>query len=112
MFAELNAEIRRHAEALGGSFIENPLYGLLGLKRLITAHPLGGCPMGEDHLSGAVDQFGRVFAADGSIHEGLFVIDGAVMPSALGVNPFLTISAFAERAADYKIREMSGTPYP
>lgn len=112
IFEELNAEIRRHAEALGGSFIENPLFGLLNLKRLITVHPLGGCPMGDDHSTGAVDQFGRVFAADGSIHEGLFVIDGAAMPTALGVNPFLTISAFAERAARYKILEMGGTPYP
>ena len=54
---------------------------------LITAHPLGGCPMGDDYLQGAVDPFGRVFAGDGSVHQGLYVTDGSVIPSALGVNP-------------------------
>ena len=60
--------------------------------------------MGEDHLHGAVDQFGRVFAGDGSIHDGLFVADGSIVPSALGVNPFLTISALAERIAERKVQ--------
>ena len=82
------------------------------LRHLITAHPLGGCPMGEDYLHGAVDEFGRVFAQDGSVHDGLFVADGALMPSAPGVNPFLTISALSERIAERKIQEMQGNPYP
>ncbi len=79
---------------------------------MVTAHPLGGCPAGDDYLHGAVDQFGRVFASDGSIHDGLFVADGSIVPSALGVNPFLTISAFTERIAERKIREMNGEAYP
>ena len=68
--------------------------------------------MGEDHLHGAVDEFGRVFSGDGSVHDGLFVADGALMPSALGVNPFLTISALSERIAERKIQDLSGDPYP
>jgi len=35
---------------------------MFNLLHLITAHPLGGCPMGDDYLQGAVYPFGRVFA--------------------------------------------------
>jgi cholesterol oxidase len=111
IFGAINAEIRRHAQREGGAFMENPVWSFLGLRRLITAHPLGGCPMGDDYTTGAVDQYGRVFAADGSVHDGLYVVDGAVVPTALGVNPFLTISAIAERAAARKIRAMQGDDY-
>lgn len=112
VFTRMNEELRRHARALGASFIQNPTWSVFRARHLITAHPLGGCPMGEDYLHGAVDQFGRVFSSDGSVQEGLFVADGSVIPSALGVNPFMTISALSERIADRKIREIQGDPYP
>lgn len=60
-----------------------------------TAHPLGGCRMASSATEGVVDAFGEVFGC-----ENLFVIDGAVIPSALGVNPSLTIAAVAESIAD------------
>lgn len=112
VFTRINEELRRHARALGASFIANPLWTIFDARHLITAHPLGGCPIGEDYIQGAVDEFGRVFSGDGRVHDGLFVADGALIPSALGVNPFLTISALAERIADRKIREMQGEAYP
>lgn len=112
VFTRINEELRRHARALSATFISNPTWNVFQTRHLITAHPLGGCPMGEDYLHGAVDQFGRVFSGDGSVHEGLFVADGSIIPSALGVNPFLTISALTERIAERKIREMNGDPYP
>jgi cholesterol oxidase len=111
-FARLNDELRNHARALGARFIENPIWSAFGLRRLITAHPLGGCPIGEDAASGAVDEFGRVFASGSAVHEGLRVADGALVPSALGVNPFLTISALSERAVAFQIDELRGVPYP
>jgi cholesterol oxidase len=112
VFTRMNEELRRHARALGANYISNPTWSLFKLGHLITAHPLGGCPMGEDYLHGAVDEFGRVFSGDGSIHDGLYVADGSLIPSALGVNPFLTISALTERNAARKIEEMHGDPYP
>jgi len=112
IFTRMNEELRRHARALGASFISNPTWSVFKTGHLITAHPLGGCPMGDDYLHGAVDEFGRVFSGDGSIHEGLFVADGSLVPTALGVNPFLTISALAERIAERKIRQLNGEAYP
>jgi hypothetical protein len=44
---------------------------------------------------------GEVFAGDGTVvHEGLVVCDGAFVPAALGVNPFATITALAERSVE------------
>src|SRR6266566_3635314 len=70
-------------------------------KTLVTAHPLGGCPMGEDGSHGVVDHFGRVFRDDTqAVHDGLYVADGSIIRSALEVNPFLTISALTERIVE------------
>ena len=63
-----------------------------------TAHPLGGCAMSDDPAVGVVDANGEVNGL-----RNLFVIDGAIIPSALGVNPSLTIAAVAERIADVLI---------
>ena len=68
----------------------------------MTAHPLGGCPMGEDGSHGVVDHFGRVFRDDTqATHDGLYFADGSIIRSALEVNPFLTISALTERIVEY-----------
>ena len=107
IFKTMNTELRQHAAALSSRFIENPTWSFLGLKHLVTAHPLGGCPVGDDHTTGAVDSFGEVFASDGSRLSGLRVVDGALIPSALAVNPLFTISAMAERIAEKVIGEIA-----
>ena len=66
--------------------------------------------MGGDRDSGVVDHKGRVFdgragAGSTAVHEGLYVIDGAIIPRSLGVNPLLTITALAERAMLHVARE-------
>ena len=75
-------------------------------KLELTAHPLGGCPMGKDALAGVVDGLGRVYSSEAgtAVHEGLLVADGAIVPTSLGVNPSLTICALAFRIAE----EMTG----
>jgi len=112
IFTRINEELRRHARAQQANYISNPLWDIFKTRHLITAHPLGGCPLGEDYLHGAADEFGRLFSGDGSVHEGLFVCDGSLIPSALNVNPFLTISALAERIVERKIRAQQGDAYP
>ena len=59
----------------------------------MTAHILGGCPIGASPETGVVDAYHRVFG-----HDGLHVVDGASIGANLGVNPSLTITAMAERA--------------
>jgi hypothetical protein len=59
------------------------------------AHPLGGCRMAESPDLGVVDDTGAVYG-----YEGLYCIDGSIVPTSLGVNPSLTISALSERCAE------------
>lgn len=99
----LRAESRIKAivERAGGEFQTNPFtMRAFGGNRII-AHPLGGCGMGESAATGVIAHDGRVFdpsAGDAAVHDGLYVCDGAALPSALGVSPLLTITALAERA--------------
>lgn len=62
------------------------------LHNLITPHRLGGCNMGITPANGVVDEQGRVFG-----YPGLYVMDGAIVPRAIGLNPSRTIAALAER---------------
>lgn len=64
------------------------------LRNLVTPHPLGGCNMADDPRHGVVDHHGQVFG-----YPNLYVMDGAVVPVALGLNPSRTIAALAEFAA-------------
>ena len=106
-----NAEaLEKMSASLGASFVGNPLSTPMFHDSLVTVHPLGGCPMGDDGSRGVVDHAGRVFAgADGAVHDGLLVADGAIVPRPLAVNPLLTISALAERACDLLAAERGWT---
>lgn len=102
IFQHVEEELLAHAKTLGATYVHldrvNP-WSKTG-SNLITAHPLGGCPMGEDASKGVTDPDARVYDGEGGVHDGLFVVDGAVVPLPIGVNPFLTISAIAERVAE------------
>lgn len=97
-FETVADKLHQATAANGGTFVPNPVWTERMDKSLITVHPLGGCPMGENAETGVVDADCKVYAADGSFHEGLYVCDGAVLPRSVGVNPLLTITAVAERA--------------
>jgi hypothetical protein len=99
----LNGVLKDATEAVGGTFINNPFYAALG-RQEISVHPIGGACMSNDGTgaNGVTDQYGEVFSgSDKKTHKGLFVTDGAVIPTALGANPFATITALAERSVEY-----------
>ena len=103
VYARLDAILSKLVAESGGKYVKNPLAGTVMGHQPATAHPLGGCGMGRDRTHGVVDHKCRVFdgaanAGDTDVHQGLYVIDGAVIPRSLGVNPLLTITALAERA--------------
>lgn len=79
------------SRATGGTALVPPTWSLL--HYLITPHPLGGCGMGSGPADGVVSHIGEVFG-----YPNLFVLDGAIVPEAVGVNPSRTIAALAERA--------------
>jgi len=57
---------------------------------LFSAHQMGGCPMGSDPRRSVVDARGRHHQL-----ENLWIVDGSVFPTSLGVNPQLSIYAHA-----------------
>jgi cholesterol oxidase len=101
LWADIETLLREFSSAMGGRYIALPTWqGLLGSKKLVVTHPLGGCPIGNTHEDGVVNEFGQVFdagksAASKTVLPGLFVVDGSVIPGALAANPSLTISAQA-----------------
>jgi len=69
------------------------------IRNNITVHPLGGCVLADKPSDGVtsadVKRFGQVFG-----YEGLYVADGAIVPTATGSNPVATISALSEMVAE------------
>ncbi|GGS80260.1 GMC family oxidoreductase N-terminal domain-containing protein [Streptomyces violaceus] len=82
----LAAEINGFAGSNVGELMGTPL----------TAHFLGGCPIGASRETGVIDPYHRLYG-----HPGISVVDGAAVSANLGVNPSLTITAQAERAMSY-----------
>jgi choline dehydrogenase-like flavoprotein len=62
---------------------------------LSAYHPLGTARMGKDPASSVIDTDHRMHDV-----EALYVVDGAAVPSSIGVNPQITIMALATRAAE------------
>ena len=74
-----------------GHIISSYMDTLFGIPT--TAHILGGACMGKTENEGVVNKNFEVFN-----YPNLYVIDGSVIPTNLGVNPSLTITALAEYA--------------
>lgn len=75
-------------------------YDLFGSSSKVFAddfcyHPLGGCVLGQ-----ATDNYGRVKG-----YSKLYVTDGSLVPGNIGVNPFVTITALAERTMERVLAE-------
>lgn len=67
-------------------------------RRNLSVHLLGGCVVGDSPDKGLTsadpNTFGQVYG-----YQGLFVCDGAIVPTAVGANPSATIAAMAEMVA-------------
>ena len=77
------------------------------LCRVVSAHVMGGCAMGESPARGVVDSRGRHFQL-----ENLTVCDGSLFPTSVGANPQLSIYGLAARSASLLAAELLGRPAP
>ncbi|MFT4101468.1 MAG: GMC oxidoreductase [Burkholderiaceae bacterium] len=118
---ERQSDWLRGVASTGAIPLDNPLWkplpdklastladGKVTRGTLMTVHPLGGCRMADEAALGVVDPDGQVYDGDrgAAVHPGLYVCDGSIVPTSLGANPLLTISALAERQAERLIERM------
>jgi choline dehydrogenase-like flavoprotein len=94
---------RVHTPIAGFDVLESPS-ALADLRRatlhawdfdLSAYHPLGTARMGADPSTSVVDPNHQTHDT-----KGLYIVDGAAVPTSLGVNPQVTIMALATRAAE------------
>ncbi len=109
--------LRQHLAARGQRLLANPLWEILPEAMgfliedrkgpLLTVHPLGGCAMADRIEDGVVNEWGQVLRPSvgaesleppDRVYPGLAVLDGAIVPGALGINPALSITALVLRA--------------
>ncbi len=81
--------LRSIAKRWEGELRTNPAW--TALKKRFTVHSQGGCPMHENEEMRVTEETGQVCGC-----EGLYVMDAAAFPTAVGVNPSATIAAVAE----------------
>lgn len=114
-FGHLEQVLKQFSKSLDGHYLSSPLWDW-PWRELLTAHPLGGCAMSDDPRAGVVTPHGEVHG-----HEGLYVADGSIVPTALSRNPSATISALSERVAFHLLhgrdmtaadRKRPSTTYP
>lgn len=105
-----NEVTRRIAEKIDG--VAGGTWGEL-FNIPLTAHFLGGAAIGDSPEKGVIDAYQRVWN-----YPTLSVMDGAAISANLGVNPSLSITAQAERAAalwpnkgEEDLRPAQGEPY-
>lgn len=73
-----------------------------GKVNLSSAHPMGGCAMGEDETLCVTDSRGRF-----RFLEGLSIFDGSLFPTSLGANPQLSIFGFARKFSSELGRDLT-----
>ena len=99
IFQKVTSALLEATAETGGTYVPGPTFNKAFGYDLVSVHALGGCGMGDDASLGATNHKGQVFrgAAGQDVHTGLYVLDGAIIPCSVGVNPLLTICAVAER---------------
>ncbi len=102
VFQKIERILQQMAQGMGGQYVPFPLWSGLADRKIVTVHPLGGCPMGGSSTEGVVDTQGRIFNTTGgakTVYPGLYVADASTIPGPLAVNPTLTIVALALKIA-------------
>ncbi len=105
--------LRVHAPSADPPLLERAEAGAIGERihernfrtgriSVSAAHLMGGCGMGSSPADSVTDSWGRVHG-----RPGLFVADSSLFPDSLEINPYLTVMALADRAAE-RIREDAG----
>jgi len=89
-----NEVTRRFAEKING--MPQSSINEVMLNAPVTAHILGGAPMGKTREEGVIDPFNRIHG-----YKDLYICDGSMVPGNLGVNPSLTIMAMTEHAMSH-----------
>ena len=92
--------MRDVATALNGTLRSNPLWAFG--RQPITAHSHGGCALGV-----VTDTFGQLRG-----YHNLYVNDGSLLPTPVGVNPSATIAAIAERNMEHFVKDVLKRPVP
>ncbi|HLG17614.1 MAG TPA: GMC family oxidoreductase [Blastocatellia bacterium] len=98
MFKEMEDGLRALSAGIKGDYRTSPLWAW-PIRKLVTAHPLGGCVMNDNASQGVVNEWGEVWG-----HPNLYVADGSIIPTALSVNPSATIGALAERIGEHIVQ--------
>jgi choline dehydrogenase-like flavoprotein len=102
-----------HEDTLGYASLNEARQGIAALSmkplscRVVSAHVMGGCAMGESSKRGVVDHRGRHFQI-----ENLTICDGSVFPTSIGANPQLSIYGLAARNISLLAAELQGRPAP
>ena len=109
LFTKMRASMEKIAKHLGkggSASFSTPLWDSANANGSLTIvlHNLGGCSMGKDRDNGVVNNFGQVYKGDAAIptetYVDFYIVDGGIVPTSIGVNSSLTISALAFRIAE------------
>lgn len=98
-YARANQHMRAMAKQLNARFLPFLSWQLEG--KINVPHNLGGVPMGICYEDGVVDEYGCCYG-----YSNLCVLDGSTFLTSLGVNPALTITAWAERAIAHILAQL------
>lgn len=99
LYKEIENTLQRLTHGIKGKLMGNPWW--IGMDKIYTVHPLGGCPIGINKAEGVVDVYGRLFG-----YKNLYVADGSVFPTPIGANPAMSIAAMGERVAEHIVKEL------